>query len=64
MINKNIVWLKKIKTTYFIKYWNDNILDQLISTWVNPVKSITQVMRPDNSIENKHKEIILYQILN
>jgi len=29
MTDKNIFWLKKLKTISFLKYWDDNILDQL-----------------------------------
>jgi hypothetical protein len=44
---------KKIKTTIFFKYWNDNILDWLESTQVNLLNLLSRSWEPNNLIESK-----------
>jgi hypothetical protein len=53
--------IKKIKTTSFLKYWNDNILDRLGSNQVNLANLLPRSWELDNTIEKKIFNSILNQ---
>ena len=46
--------IKKIKTTSFLKYWNDKILDRLGSNQVNLANLLPKSWEFDNTIEKKN----------